>query len=218
MAGGPGGWDFPSALLRFLAAVGVEARICPPHRPDKNAFVERYHRNYKQECLQVHYPQNLEEVKRVTEAYQHHYNFQRPHQGRACGNRPPRQAFETLPTLPPLPQTVQADCWLERYHHRAFARLVNSDGCVSVNRETYYLSTRLAGQKVALVVDAPSASLDVMVRTTIGKRLPIKGVLRGEMPLEQCITLSLEQAQSEEQQRLARKARFWQRSLWDPTP
>jgi hypothetical protein len=166
----------------------------------------------------VYHPQNLEEVKRVTEDYQQHYNHQRPHQGRACGNRPPRQVFETLPKLPVLPKTVQADCWLTRYHHRVFARLVGSDGCVLVNRETYYLSTQLAGQKVALVVDAPSASLDVMVRATIGKRLPIKGVLRGEMPLEQFITLILEQAQSEEQQRLARKARFWQRSLWDPTP
>lgn len=216
--GGPGGWDFPSALLRFLAAVGVEARICPPHRPDKNAFVERYHRSYKEECLQVHWPQNLEEVRRVTEAYQQHYNWERPHQGRSCGNQPPRQVFEMLPTLPGLPQTVQADRWLERYHHRIFARLVNSDGCVLVNRETYYVSTQLAGQKVALVVDAPGASFDVMVRATVSKRLPIKGVIRGDMPLEQFITLMLEQAQSEEQRRLARKARFWQRSLWDPTP
>jgi len=216
--GGPGGWDFPSALLRFLAAVGVEARICPPHRPDKNAYVERYHRSYKQECLQVHHPQNLEEVKRVTADYQQHYNHQRPHQGRACGNRPPRQVFETLPTLPALPKTVHADCWLTRYHHRVFARLVNADGCVSVNRETYYLSTQLAGQKVSLVVDAPSASLNVQLGSGVSKRLPIKGALRGEMPLEQFITLTLEQAASEERQRLARKARFWQRGLWDQTP
>ena len=72
------GWDFPSALQRFLMAVGVEMRLCPPQQPQKNAFVERYHRNYKYECLLVHVPQSLEEVRRVTEQYQQHYNEQRP--------------------------------------------------------------------------------------------------------------------------------------------
>lgn len=31
------------------------------------------------------------------------------------------------------------------YHHRAFARLVGSDGCVTVRREPYYLSTQMSG-------------------------------------------------------------------------
>jgi hypothetical protein len=166
----------------------------------------------------VHHPQNLEEVKRVTQDYQQHYNTQRPHQGRACGNCPPRQKFRDLPTLPPLPKTVQADRWLDHYHQRVFARLVGSDGCVAVNREDYYVSTQLAGQKIALIVDAPSASFDVLVGASVLKRLPIKGVLRGEMPLETFLERMLEQAESEERQRLAAKARWTQRGLWDPTP
>jgi transposase InsO family protein len=125
--GGSSGWDFPSALRRFSIAVGVNMRLCPPHVLQKNAFVERYHRNYKYECLLVHVPQSLEEVRRVTEQYQQHYNWERPHQGRACGNQPPRRAFPTLPTLPPLPEVVQADRWLWRYHHRIFARLIGAD-------------------------------------------------------------------------------------------
>src|SRR5690348_14105205 len=80
--GGSSGWDFPSALLRFLMAVGVDVRLCPPHQPQKNGFVERYHRNYKYECLLVYVPQSLVEVREVTEQYQQHYNEQRPHQGR----------------------------------------------------------------------------------------------------------------------------------------
>src|SRR5258708_16308157 len=127
--GGSSGWDFPSALRRFLLAVGVEVRLCPPHQPQKNAYVERYHRSYKEECLHVHWPETLEEVRRVTEQYQQHYNFERPHQGRACGNQPPRQAFPTLPTLPPLPDMVQADRWLWRYHHPFFPRLIGPYRC-----------------------------------------------------------------------------------------
>jgi transposase InsO family protein len=215
--GGSSGWDFPSALQRFLLAVGVEMRLCPPQQPQKNAFVERYHRNYKYECLLVHVPQSLEEVRRVTEQYQQHYNEQRPHQGRACGNQPPRQAFPMLPTLPPLPDIVQADRWLWRYHHRVFARLIGSDGCVTVHHEEYYISARMAGRKVALVVDAPTAAFDVLDGSQVLKRLSIKQVVRGKMPLERFITLMLEQARSEERLRLALKAQ-WRRGEWDPTP
>jgi hypothetical protein len=39
-----GSWssrDFPAPFVRFWACLGVEVIVCPPHRPDKNAFVER---------------------------------------------------------------------------------------------------------------------------------------------------------------------------------
>jgi len=215
--GGSSGWDFPSALRRFLLCVQVEPRICPVHTPQKNGHVERYHRSYKEECLNVHWPESLEEVKRVTQEFQQHYNEQRPHQGRACGNQPPRMAFPMLPELPPLPRTVQADRWLWRYHHQAFARPIGSDGCVTVHHETYYISNQMRGQHVALVVDAPTASFDVIDGVRILKRLPIKNVTRDELPLERFITLMLEQARSEERLRLAFKAQ-WRRGEWDPTP
>jgi transposase InsO family protein len=67
--------------------------ICPPRRPDLNAFVERYHRSYNEECLQVYRPTDLESVRMVTAAWGQHYNHERPHQGLACGNQPPRKAF-----------------------------------------------------------------------------------------------------------------------------
>ena len=165
----------------------------------------------------MHVPRNLEDVRRVTEQYQQHYNEQRPHQGRACGNQPPRTAFPTLPTLAPLPERVQADRWLWRYHHRVVARLVGSDGCVKVHHEEYSLSTHLTGQHVALVVDAPTASFDVFTGPEIFKRVSIKNVVRGTMALEPFISLMLDQAQSEERLRLSLKAQ-WRRGEWDPTP
>jgi hypothetical protein len=48
-----GSWlakDFPSPILRFLQCLGIDARICPPHHPEKNPYLERYRRNYKYEC------------------------------------------------------------------------------------------------------------------------------------------------------------------------
>jgi Integrase core domain len=47
---------FPSALCRFLLCLGIQPNICPPRRPDKNAYVERLHRTLNQECLQIRRP------------------------------------------------------------------------------------------------------------------------------------------------------------------
>jgi transposase InsO family protein len=49
LVGSPSGRDFPSALVRFLWCVGVVPNIIPPHRPDLNAYVERFHRTLGQE-------------------------------------------------------------------------------------------------------------------------------------------------------------------------
>ena len=79
------------------------------------------------------------------------------------------------------------------------------------------ISTGMRGRHVALVVDAPTACFDVKDGTRILKRLPIKNVVREELPLEQFIELMLSQAQSEERLRLALKAQ-WRRGEWDRTP
>ena len=62
--GGVSGRDFPSPLRRLLLCLGIRPHVCPPHRPDKNAFVERFHRTYGQECLHIYQPGTLQEVTR----------------------------------------------------------------------------------------------------------------------------------------------------------
>jgi transposase InsO family protein len=110
--GSPAGSDFPAALVRFGACLGIEIQICEPHHPQQNGFVERYNRTYQEECLALDRPADLSQAKAVTQTFAQHYNFERPHQGLSCGNRPPRTAFPTLPTLPALPSTVDPDSWL----------------------------------------------------------------------------------------------------------
>jgi hypothetical protein len=44
------------------------------------------------------------------------------------------------------------------------------------------------------MVDAPTATFDVLDGAQVIKRLPIKQVIRGQMPLERFITVMLEQA------------------------
>lgn len=108
----PGGSDFPSALVRFCHCLGVSVLVCDPRHPQQNGFVERYHRTYQEECLSVHRPGTLQEVREATAQFAQHYNWSRPHQGRSCGNRPPRVACPTLPDLPAVPDVVDPDGWL----------------------------------------------------------------------------------------------------------
>jgi hypothetical protein len=137
--GSPSGRDFPSALVRRLRCLGIEPQVCPPHRPDRNAFVERYHRAYREACWRVLRPGPEGEVREATEAYRLHYHTERPHQGRSCGHVPPRVAFPTLPTLPALPEVVDPDRWLDALDGQAFARTVRPNGTVRVDLHPSYV-------------------------------------------------------------------------------
>ena len=209
--------DFPSALRRFLLCLGIEPNVCPPQQPQKNAFVERYHRNYKYECILVHRPSTLQEAMEVTKHYQEHYNWQRPHQGRSCQNVPPRLAFPHLPSLPALPREVDPDRWLQGLQGRAYARHVSSDGCVTVDERPYYIGLEHKGKTVALLVDAVNRSFEVWEGTRLIKRLPIKGLQGAPMELSRFIAWMREQALAEERRGKSQTRAFgWrQLSLWD---
>jgi hypothetical protein len=105
--GSPQGRDFPAPLLRLLHCLGVQVTVCPPRRPDKNAFVERYNRTFAHECLRVCAPTEIGTVQSVTAAFRQHYNFERPSQAVTCGNQPPCIAFTQrvpgAPTASPTP-------------------------------------------------------------------------------------------------------------------
>ena len=198
------GNDFPTALIRFLLCLGIKPIICPPHRPDKNPFVERYHRSYGQECLQRLLPKTLEEVEEVTGTFHRHYNFERPNQAITCGNRPPRVAYPDLPELPRLPVEVDPDSWLAHYHGRYFTRRITSNGTVQVDKQSYYIQDGLKGQFVLMVVDAQNREFIILLKQKPIKKLPIKGLYsEGVIAFEEYLKMSLTQARSE-----------WQEYLW----
>jgi hypothetical protein len=213
--GSPSGRDFPSALVRFLLCLGVEPNVIPPHRPDLNPYVERFHRTLSQECLQVHLPRTGQQVQEATEAFLTHYNDERPNQARSCGNHPPHVACPQFPRLPAVPQTVDPDRWLQRAHQQTFARTVQADGGVSIDHREYYVGRALAGQRVACVVQAASQQFDIWHGASRIKQLPIKG-LHGGTPLafEAYVTLMKQEARSEYRRYLQTHAKWKQGRLW----
>ena len=214
LVGSPRGRDFPSALVRFLWCLGVIPNVIPPHCPDKNAYVERFHRSLGEECLQVHRPSTLSEVTEVTEAFLVHYNSERPNQARSCGNQPPRVACPDLPVLPPVPQAIDPDRWLLQVDKQAFARTIRSDGKLTINREDYYVSRRLAGQRVTCWVNAPEKCFDIWQPAGRIKSVPIKGLHGKIMPFQKYVMLMKQEARSEYQQYLRTHPKLSQGRLW----
>ena len=212
--GSASGRDFPSAFVRFLLCVGVEPNICPPRRPDKNPYVERYHRAYGEECLQVLRPGTEEEVREATDAFSVHYNPERPNQARSCGNRPPRVAYPELPTLPTLPEAVDPDAWLAQIHGQAFARRVQPNGSVEVDRRPYYIKQTLAGQQVLLVVNAPEQVFHVLLGHVVVKSVAIKGLVGQPLPFDEYAARMREEARSEYRRWLQQHRGWRQASLW----
>jgi len=212
--GSASGRDFPSAFVRFLLCLGVEPNICPPHHPQDNCFVERYHRAYGEECLRVFRPGTEEEVREVTATFLPHYNYERPNQARSCGNRPPRVAFPTLPTLPALPEQVDPDAWLAPIHGQAYARRVQPKGTIAVDRHDYYIARALAGQQVVLVVNAQDARFDAVLGKEVVKSLPIKGLVGQPLPFDEYATRMREEARSEYRRWLQQHRGWRQTSLW----
>lgn len=208
--GAPQGSDFPAALVRFCHALGVAVLICDPHRPQQNGFVERYHRTLNQECLKLHHPKTLQEVQQVTDAFATHYNWERPHQGIACGNQPPRVAFPELPSLPRVPDLVNADAWLNYVKGQHLVRKVNRQGFVKVDLYPYSISNKLAGQKVTLAVHAKEQSLEVVYPLEHRRSFSLKGLQQRALPYQEYVELMQREAST--QQRLLSMGRWKGRS------
>jgi transposase InsO family protein len=194
--GSPAGSDFPSALLRFGACLGIDMHVCDPHHPQQNAFVERYHRTYQQECLALDRPSDLAQAKAATELFLRHYNVERPNQALSCGNQPPRTAFPHLPALPALPELVDPDGWLDAFDGVHLERKVDRRGTVSLDLKRYYVSPTLAGQHVVLHLDAKAHCVQVLHEQQLIKSLPIKGLVGHLLSFEQFLAHMGHQAQT----------------------
>lgn len=147
--------------------------------------MERYHRNFGVECVAKYQPEGLAETREVTRQYKDFYNYERPHQGLSCKNKPPGIAFPDLPALKSLPLLVDPDSWLGSVDGAHFVRKVRSDGGVSVDKYDYYVGQEWVGKYVGLVVVAEQKSFRVEWEKTTIKEIPIKGLYKRFLNMEE---------------------------------
>jgi transposase InsO family protein len=214
--GSPAGSDFPAALVRLGACLGIEIQICEPHHPQQNGFVERYNRTYQEECLAWDRPADLEQAKVATEAFVQHYNVERPHQGLSCANRPPRTAFPTLPTLAALPSTVDPDSWLSSLDGLHLERKVDRNGMVSVDLKRYYVSAQLVGYHVSLQLDAKARCVHVYLEEHPLKSLPLRGLVGRSLSYEQFLAHMLHQARAQARLRSLQERKYRTAAIASP--
>lgn len=152
-----------------------------------------------------------EEVREVTAAFLMPYNLERPNQARSCRNRPPRVAF---PTLPALPAWIDPDAWLAHIHGQAYARRIQPNGTVEVDRWGQYTKQTLAGQQVVLAVNAPERRFDVLLGKETVKLLTVKELVGQPLPLDEYAAWMREEARSEYRRGLHQYRGWRQATLW----
>jgi len=192
-----GSWtakDFPSPLLRFLECLGIEPKVCPPQTPEKNPFVERYHRNYKYECQYQERPQDLESTIATNEPYVHFYNYERPNQAITCGNQPPLVKFPQPPQLSPVPDIIDPDRWLVLQTGKTYTRRLDRNGTFQLGNQTYYVQQKLRGHSVTIWVDGRKKELDIFVGRRAFKKIAIKGLQNRLMDFPEYLELMCQEA------------------------
>jgi hypothetical protein len=194
--GAPAGSDFPSALLRFGTTLGIEMHVCAPRHPQENGFVERYHRTYQEECLNIGRPHTLQEARGLTETFAQHYNVERPNQARSCENRPPRTAFPSLPTLPQPPEQIEVDGWLRRFDGFHVERKIDTHDVLHLDLRAYYVDVRRAGQRVTLEIQAASRSLLIWQEATLLKTVPLRGLTGERLSFARFVEYMVQQARA----------------------
>jgi hypothetical protein len=179
-----GNWltdGFPSPLMRFLLCLGVEPDLVEPGKPYHKPFVERSIRTLKYECLWLDPPADPKATADLLDRYRYFYNHQRANQSSACGNQPPYEAFPNLPSLVPVPESVNPDAWLRHYQGRVFKRRVARNGMISVGNSDYYINYALQGEKVGVLLDAPARQFVVLHKNAVVRRLDIHGLVGHDM-------------------------------------
>lgn len=203
---------FPSAFMRFLLCLGITPDVCPPRRPDRKPYVERFIRTQKAECIYPRRPTSVVEAQHHVGHHRRFYNLERPNQAVTCNNQPPSVALGDVPRLPRLPEVVAPDAWLGHYHRHGFRRRVRSNGTVTVDTSRYYVGKAYAGERVLLVLDAEAKHFEVWHKTRWLKTCPIRDLFHGHLSFDRYVEHIRQAAQAEEK-RLKARRRMGQRAV-----
>jgi transposase InsO family protein len=87
---------FCAAFQHIIDAAGVERVALPPRSPNLNAYVERWVRSVKEECLSRLILFGEAALCHALKEYVEHYHHERNHQGKGQGNR---IILKVLPSL-----------------------------------------------------------------------------------------------------------------------
>lgn len=85
------GSEFMGEFEKEAKRYGIEMITNYPRQPKANAFIERFHRTYKEQMLIYELPERVEELNKLLYEYLIEYNFERLHSG--VGNITPFEKY-----------------------------------------------------------------------------------------------------------------------------
>ena len=68
---------------------GVQWQFIEPGKPVQNAYIESFNGKFRDECLNEHWFERLEQAREIVEDWRRDYNEERPHS--SLGDRTPRE-------------------------------------------------------------------------------------------------------------------------------
>ena len=93
------GPEFTGAAMDAWAYTrDVKLHFIQPGKPNQNGYIESFNGKFRDECLNEHWFLNVDDCRRIIEAWREDYNTERPHS--SIGNQTPaeRYAAAELPT------------------------------------------------------------------------------------------------------------------------
>jgi putative transposase len=82
------------AFVAWAADNGMGIQYIPPGEPNRNAYIERFNRTYRNELLDLYLFSDLDEVRERTHYWLLDYNEDRPHD--SLGDLPPVEYAEKM--------------------------------------------------------------------------------------------------------------------------
>lgn len=83
----------------------IKIKYTQPGKPMQNAYIERLNRTYREDVLDAYQFETLEEVRILSDEWQHYYNNTHPH--KALKGRTPAMVRQSLPAGPHFQKTIE---------------------------------------------------------------------------------------------------------------
>jgi transposase InsO family protein len=130
-----------TSLQIWLMKRGIKITHSAPYHPQTNGKDERFHRTLKLEVLhQRHY--KPQEIQGVFDAWQHKYNFERPHE--ALGGKTPSQLYR-VSTKPFSEKPIAFD-----YDEGIVKKIHSTNGTFSFKGERFKAGKAFNGEYIAI--------------------------------------------------------------------